>query len=573
MKTNSLRSTLLALLTLAALLPAPARALFNSGTSTNTDLGPVTTRDVNGAALLYQQTARYTFSTSRTGDASSSIVVNFGTAGGNGYVIDLYRNDLRIGTTDAYTLVLNGGSWLTSLGETITYAGRNKYYTNGTGAAILPLAGLPAGNYRIILSRSALFGETTNYTLKLRFPSSGTTGGTGGSGGLLSEVANGLDFTSPVAGRTYNVMPDARVALETDGLDQVIEFLYRVDANERVTGIFDWVSEVFTAYTSGAENRSAHQNNRWLNGNETAIAMFAPDAQLPAGTYVLVANGIMGDASVAVAKTWFRIVPDTTGGTDGTDDGGTNPQPPRPSVTGIAGAYSGFIAREGSTSSWGQVDVRVGQSGAFTGTVAFLSNTARLKGTLADGQMFSAAIRNADGEQRYVLILRPDVAAGVIEAEVQSTATSDKWVGSIRVAQYHARRNPCQLAGRCTMTDTEAQELTGSTHPSGTSRATLRVSKAGRFTCAGRLADGTRFTRGGIVHPGASGVDTFTFSVQAGRSRDTVRAYESTIARSTVSAGIAAQMWVDWSRGTNANARQYTDGFFIVQHFESPGAQ
>lgn len=559
MNTNSFRSFLLALAATIA-LQAAAQALYNSGSSTNTDLGPVTTLEINQSALLYQQTARYTFSTSRTGDASSSIVVGFGTAGGNGYVIDLYRNDLRIGTTDAYTLTLNGGSWLTNLGETITYAGRNEYYTNGTGAAILPLTGLPVGSYRIIISRSALFGETTNYALKLRFPgSSGSTGGTGGTitgGGsglrpvTLAELSNGLDFTDPVAGRAYNTMPTARVTIDTDGLTQVIEVLYRLDSSDRINGILDWEEEVVDAYSAGAEDRSAHQNNRWLDGDETSIRFYAPSKPLAPGTYVLVAVGKSGSTQVAEALTWFTIATTSTGG--GTGGGGTTPS------AAVAGSYSGIITPATSSGTWGQIDLKVSAQGCFTGKVQYLSTVTPLKGTLVDEQ--TLAFTSISGGQ---IQITPHFSQGAIDARYVSA--SHESTGRLAANRFHARNNPAPIAGRAALDATSISNYSSSAYPAGAVRTSLRVSKAGRFAYVGRIS-GEPFSVAGVIQPDG---DAFAFASFTRKNRDLLLGNEGTITRDAATGGLAATINVDWASNDDRRARQYPEGFWITVDFAS----
>jgi hypothetical protein len=367
-------------------------------------------------------------------------------------------------------------------------------------------------------------------------------------------------------------MPTARVTIEKSGLTKVVAVLYRLASGSGANAIFDWEDEVFVTYRSGAEELSKHQSSNYVDSSRTTSSFFAPDAPLTNGTYLLAVAGLSGTTPAARAVTWFQIETGTTGGTGGGSGGtggsGGNPPPPSPARDTLAGTWSGFVAREGSTSSWGQIDLKVNRRGTFSGTAAFLSTSTRMKGELVDGQMFMQAL----GESR-TLLLRPNAAWGVIEAEIIGGNSDDKWVGTLRAAQYDARRNPCPVAGSSTMTDTETQEIRGTEHPAGSSRAVVRVSKAGRFTCVGKLAHVTAFSTGGLVHPGTDGGNSFTFSTQNRRTKDTVRAYEGTISRGGGPAGIAAQMWVDWTRDANAGARQYADGFFIVQHLEAPGAR
>jgi hypothetical protein len=319
-----------AVLAVYASAVAASRATpYYSGYSTPYNVGTVGTTELAAPALQYQESANFHFRTTRTAGTNHGVYAKFATSGGNGYVINLYRGELRIGTTDAYEAAMKGAGWLYNIGDTLSYYGYTAEVSPGVAAAILPLQGLPPGDYTVKVSRSGLVGTTGGYQMGFQFAgvTSGGTGGStgGGSTGSAASLDAGRDgvlpaaktdritYESPTQGTTYSQTPEIRVRVKSRGMSPITSMLVQLDENGDTHNLVNWQTGQLVSFTQENVNRSGFTYRKdwdWLNTGTYAL----PRPSLPPGNYQVVSFGEAANWGVPIGdgRVSFRVEPPGT---------------------------------------------------------------------------------------------------------------------------------------------------------------------------------------------------------------------------------------------------------------------
>jgi hypothetical protein len=208
--------------------------------------------------------------------------------------------------------------------------------------------------------------------------------------------------------------------------------------------------------------------------------------------------------------------------------------------------------------------VTVAANGTFTGRL-FLGGylTASFRGALRDGQEQVCEVKLKTGLLRVKLT--PDNATRSIAARIIEPDDTE-WTAQMRLASYHATRSPAPHVGRCHAVARTTGSNTDDPAPDGNAYARLSFSKAGRFTCAGRLGDGTPFSVGGVVAPSPAG-DSFGVAIPMRTSRDPAGSilclHNGIISRDPGDRRLRTSFEAEWGRETNSRRAEYPAGFWL----------
>ena len=163
---------------------------------------------------------------------------------------------------------------------------------------------------------------------------------------------------------------------------------------------------------------------------------------------------------------------------------------------GLKGVYRGLIE---SGSAEGMIRVTLTDTGLFTGKISLVGGGAPFSGRFGTDGSAAIEIPRGGGAAPLTVAMQLDLlnANGAITGTVSDGTTMMNF--SADRATYNAANNPAPAKGRYTVRLRAAGSQSGDALPAGDGFATLVIGANGRANLAGRLADDTRFTRGGAL--------------------------------------------------------------------------
>lgn len=165
--------------------------------------------------------------------------------------------------------------------------------------------------------------------------------------------------------------------------------------------------------------------------------------------------------------------------------------------TALTGNFDGLLTDSSNVAN-GSFKATVSGSGVLTGRLVLNGATYSFKSHLDANGVATVTIARR-GLSPLTLTFQLDLSGGT--QELTGTLTDGTTTTSITAdrASFNAKKNPSQQAGRYTMILAPAAHGDGSRTPQGNGYATLSVKTSGAAVLAGRMGDGTPFSRGGVV--------------------------------------------------------------------------
>jgi hypothetical protein len=222
-------------------------------------------------------------------------------------------------------------------------------------------------------------------------------------------------------------------------------------------------------------------------------------------------------------------------------------------VQTTAGTYSALLVAptNAAPSQSGLVMLTTTTKRAFTGNVQLGAKTYSLRGKLDIGG------------QALVTVKRPKLPALTVSLQLgpsdpdtlSGTVSDGTWTAGFKGARavFDGRTSIAPQMGNYTML-IEGQPASG-TQPVGDSFATVKVDKAGRIRLAGMLADGTSFSRSGVVTKGGG----WALYAPLYGGQGTVVGPLTFV--STGSNDVAGA--VTWTKLATSKTKYYPSGFFV----------